>query len=178
MKLRDDVRSAITIQDYAEKPEIDGVQIIPLKRLNEDGGSFTELARLVEGISTYFPDIKVAQINYSEMEPGVIKAFHIHEKQTDVWYVPPSDKILLILIDLREDSPTKNLNMRFILGDGNSRLVVIPPGVAHGCKNISSKVARIIYFMDKHFSKDPQKCDEGRLPWDFIGTDIWEIKKG
>ncbi|MCK4446290.1 MAG: hypothetical protein KAW56_04330, partial [Candidatus Marinimicrobia bacterium] len=63
MKLRDDVRSAITIQDYTKKPEIDGIQIIPLKRLNDDGGSFTELARLAEGIHSDFPSIKIAQIN-------------------------------------------------------------------------------------------------------------------
>ena len=35
------------------------------------------------------------------MDPGVIKAFHLHRRQTDVWFVPPGDKMLLVLLDVR-----------------------------------------------------------------------------
>ena len=68
--------------------------------------------------------------------------------------------------------------MRLILGDGNSRLVRIPPGVAHGTKNLGADTGRIIYMVDVHFSTNPGQCDEGRLPWDFLGEDIWEVTKG
>jgi dTDP-4-dehydrorhamnose 3,5-epimerase len=120
----------------------------------------------------------VRQVNYSEMEPGAIKAFHMHFRQTDVWYVPPCDKLLLVLHDCRNDSPTEGKTMRFVLGDGKDRLVRIPPGVAHGARNIGPERGRILYMVDVLFSVDPDECDEGRLPWDHLGADIWEIVRG
>ena len=65
-----------------------------------------------------------------------------------------------------------------MLGDGNSRLVRIPPGVAHGVRNIGTTRGRMIYFVDTHFSPAPEDTDEGRLPWDFAGADAWEIARG
>jgi dTDP-4-dehydrorhamnose 3,5-epimerase len=68
--------------------------------------------------------------------------------------------------------------MRFMLGDGASRLVRIPPGVAHGVRNLATSPGRIIYFVDVQFSLDPATCDEGRLPWDHAGADVWEVTRG
>jgi dTDP-4-dehydrorhamnose 3,5-epimerase len=178
MKLNKTAQDNISLQDYSKKKIIDGVEIINLKRFNDDGGSFTELARVSSGIPEALPEFEIKQVNYSEMAPDVIKAFHLHKMQTDIWFVPPGDKILLVLADVREGSETEGKIMRIPLGDGNSRLIKIPPGVAHGCKNIATKTGRIIYFVNQIFSADPKTSDEGRLPWDFFGQDVWEIEKG
>ncbi len=165
-------------QDYKGRKRIEGVEIVELKRFNDDGGAMTELGRLDGGVHQQLPGFEARQINYSVVEPLAIKAFHLHTRQTDVWYVPPSDKILLVLGDVRKGSPTEGQMMRFVLGDGNSRLVRIPPGVAHGCKNLRPATpSAIIYFVDVQFSIDDD-CDEGRLPWDFFGTDCWEVERG
>jgi dTDP-4-dehydrorhamnose 3,5-epimerase len=138
----------------------------------------TELGRLSEGRLAALPDFTVRQINYSVMEPGAIKAFHLHCRQTDVWYVPPSDRMLIVLVDVRAGSSTEGGRMRFMLGNGTSRLLRIPPGVAHGVRNLGSEPGRIIYFVDVQFSPDPDLCDEGRLPWDHVGADIWSVTRG
>ena len=138
----------------------------------------TELARLTDGHSEVLKDFAVRQINYSEIEPGVIKAFHLHLRQTDVWYVPPGDRMLVVLLDVRHGSRTEGVRMRLILGAGASRLVRIPPGVAHGVRNVGSATGRIIYFVDVQFSPEPVQCDEGRLPWDYAGLDVWEMTRG
>ena len=171
-------KRAFGIQSYASSPRIDGVEIVELKRFADDGGSMTELARLTEGHPDALAGFTVCQINYSEIEPGVIKAYHLHQRQTDVWYVPPSDRMLLVLVDVRQGSKTEGVRMRFTLGAGNSRLVRIPPGVAHGVRNLAVAPGRIIYFTDIHFSPEPATCDEGRLPWDYAGADIWEVVRG
>ena len=93
-------------------------------------------------------------------------------------YVPPSDRLLLVLVDVRTGSPTEGTSMRFMLGNGASRLVRIPPGVAHGARNLGGATGHIIYFTDVHFSPDPADCDEGRLPWDYIGADVWDMTRG
>lgn len=168
---------AYGVQDYSPQPMIDGVEIVQLRRFNDDGGSMTELARLTDGDIEGLEGFKARQMNYSVMEPQAIKAFHLHKRQTDVWYVPPSDKMLLVLGDVRKGSPTEGLVKRIVLGDGNSRLVRIPPGVAHGVRNLrATERSAIIYFVDVQFSIDDQ-CDEGRLPWDFFGTDVWEVER-
>ena len=101
-----------------------------------------------------------------------------NRRQTDVWYVPPADKILLCVGDARQGSPTEGRVQRIILGDGNSRLVRIPPGVAHGAKNLlRERASTIVYFVDVQFSTGAE-CDEGRLPWDHFGTEIWEVEQG
>lgn len=177
MELSDAAKRAFRVQDYSPKPSIEGVELLELARHTDDGGSFTELGRFIAGASTAFPGFVLAQVNYSELEPGAIKAFHLHRRQTDVWYVPPGDKVLLVLIDVRAGSPTEGVRMRLVLGDGRSRLVRIPPGVGHGCRNLGPARGRIIYFTDTHFSPEPETSDEGRLPWDFAGADVWETSR-
>jgi len=178
MELTDAAKRVFSTQVYTPAPEIEGVEVIDLKRFVDDGGSFLELGRLSAGLHAACPGFEVRQINYSEMEPGAIKAFHVHRRQTDVWFVPPGDKMLLALLDVRAGSRTRDALRRLVLGDGASRLVRIPPGVAHGVKNLAAARGRIIYFVDVQFSPAPEACDEGRLPWDFAGADIWDVSRG
>lgn len=178
MEWSDEVKRAFSVQSYAPKTVIDGVEVVDLRRHHDDGGALTELLRLTDGHPDAFPDFTVRQVNYSELEPGVVKAFHLHARQTDVWFAPPTDRVLMVLLDVRKTSPTKGAQMRFMLGNGASRLVRIPPGVAHGAKNLGAQPGRLIYFVDQQFSPDPAACDEGRLPWDFAGADVWDVTRG
>ena len=165
-------------QDYHPRPRIEGVEVVELKRFNDDGGAMTELGRLNGGLHQQLPGFEVRQVNYSVLEPQAIKAFHLHERQTDVWFVPPTDKLLLVLGDVRKGSASEGVVTRSVLGDGNSSLVRIPPGVAHGCRNLRPNAGcAIIYFVDVQFSVDAD-CDEGRLPWDHFGEKVWEVERG
>ncbi len=176
--INDRAKAAFSFQDYSGRQTIQGIEIVELKRFNDDGGAITELGRLGAGMHGQLPGFECKQINYSEMEPGAVKAFHLHHRQTDVWYVPPCDKLLLVLHDCRKGSPTENTTLRVVLGDGKDRLVRIPPGVAHGARNLGQERGRIIYMVDVQFSVKPGECDEGRLPWDFLGAEVWEMVRG
>jgi dTDP-4-dehydrorhamnose 3,5-epimerase len=178
MELSPDAKRAFRIQAYASAPRIAGVEIVDLTRHPDDGGALTELARLSAGQVEALAGFTVRQVNYSEVEPGAIKAFHLHVRQTDVWYVPPADRMLLVLVDVRKGSPTEGVRMRFMLGDGASRLVRIPPGVAHGVRNLGARPGHIVYFVDVQFTPEPAACDEGRLPWDYLGADVWDVARG
>ena len=176
-QFNDSAHKQYAVQDYTPKRSIEGLEIVQLRRFNDDGGAMTELARLEDGRLAGIDGFVARQMNYSVMEPLAIKAFHLHKRQTDVWYVPPSDKLLLVVADVRKDSPTEGQIQRIVLGDGNSRVVRSPPGVAHGAKNLRHAApSAIIYFVDVQFSVD-EHCDEGRLPWDHFGADVWEVSK-
>jgi dTDP-4-dehydrorhamnose 3,5-epimerase len=178
MEFSPDAKRAFHVQAYGGAARIEGVRVVELVRHADDGGAMTELARLTDGRVAGLTDFVARQVNYSEMAPGTIKAFHLHSRQTDVWFVPPSDRMLVVLLDVRGGSATEGVRQRLVLGHGASRLVVIPPGVAHGVRNIGETPGRILYFTDTHFSPEPATCDEGRLPWDFAGRDVWEITRG
>ena len=177
MKFSDEIESRYRKQTYAPAEALAGVEVVELRRFADAGGSMTELARLDEGRLLGREGFLAAQMNYSTLEPGAVKAFHVHRQQTDVWFVPPEDRVLLVLADVRKGSATEGRSTRLVLGDTRSLLVRIPPGVAHGCKNLASHAARILYFVDRHFDPDPARTDEGRLPWDFLGAQIWDIPK-
>ncbi len=178
MQLSDSAKRAFSVQSYAPEPRLDGVEIVELVRHVDDGGALTELARLTQGASGALPGFTVCQVNYSELAPGAIKAFHLHQRQTDVWFVPPEDRILCALIDVRSGSPTEGVRTRIVLGAGQSRLIRIPPGVAHGARNVAAATGHIIYFTDLPFTPDPATCDEGRLPCDFAGPHVWDVARG
>jgi dTDP-4-dehydrorhamnose 3,5-epimerase len=178
MRLGDDAKRALSVQDYTPARPIDGVELVELRRFSDDGGAFTELGRLDAGALQALPGFAVRQVNYSELDPGAVKAFHLHRRQTDVWFVPPDDKMLVVLVDVRAGSPTEGVVRRLVLGDGTSRLLRVPPGVAHGVKNLGAGRGRIVYFVDVPFSPAPDECDEGRLPWDFAGAAVWDVVKG
>ncbi len=177
MKLSDEVKRKFSVQSYASQSRIDGVEVGELKRHVDEGGSLTELGRLAAGTLAGMSAFTVQQVNYSELAPGAIKAFHLHLRQTDVWFVPPADRVLCVLIDARAGSRTEGVRSRVLLGDGRSQLLRIPPGVAHGARNLASTTGRIIYFTDLHFTCEPDTCDEGRLAWDFAGAEIWNIAR-
>ena len=175
-----DVASQVTVQDYSAQRRIAGVEIVELRRFVDEGGSFLELGRLARGVLEDSPakDFEVRQLSYSVMDPGAVKAFHLHYEQSEFWFVPPESKLLVGLYDVRATSETAKTAMRFTAGDGQARLVYIPAGVAHGAANLGRERAQIIYFTDRTFSPDPDQCDERRLPWDILGADFWSMAKG
>ena len=115
------------LQSYERKPGIDGLEIVELKRFNDDGGAMTELARLDGGAVQGLKGFQALQVNYSTMEPLAIKAFHLHKRQTDVWYVPPADKILLVVADVRAGSKSEGLVQRIVRRR--------PPALGHGARD-------------------------------------------
>ena len=98
------------------------------------------------------------------LEPGKAQKVHTHDDQ---------DKVYVVLegrgrITVGAEDETLEA------GDA----VVAPAGVAHGVRNIGTTTGHLIYFVDEYFTTDPATCDEGRLPWDYVGADIWEMTRG
>ena len=172
-----ELQKDVFVQDYSKKPMIEGVKIVEAKRWAGEDGTFEDLLRLNEtGHLELFPEIQVRQINRSKLLPGSIKAWHLHFKQEDVWYVSPDDHMILGLWDTRENSPSKGKTQKIIMGNGTSKLVVVPRGVAHGVVNVGKKPGSIYYFVNNQYNL--ADADEHRLKWDAQGADFWEIEKG
>lgn len=166
----------LTTQEYGASTPIEGVSFISLEYHGDDSGEFVELGRFTNGKVEAVPSMSIAQISTSLLLPGAVKAFHLHFNQTDVWYVSPHERLLVGLLDTRKSSLTVSKTMRFILGGGVARALVIPSGVAHGAANVWDKPVTMTYFTDQTF--DAKHPDEQRLPYDLFGEDFWKLKKG
>jgi dTDP-4-dehydrorhamnose 3,5-epimerase len=172
-----DFSQDLSVQDYSKKTPIEGVQLINLNHFVDDGGALAEIVRLDDsGRLQVFPEFQVKQSTYSQVLPSAIKAFHLHYNQEDVWFVLPNDRLLIGLFDARKDSPTYKNSMRFVMGAGRAQILYLPRGVAHGLANVWTAPAHMIYFVNQCFN--PDQPDELRLPWDSLGADFWDIRKG
>lgn len=136
---------------------IDGVIFKELVTHTDERGFFREIIRTSDDI---FAE-GFGQWSHSLMHAGTAKAWHIHQRQADWWYVALGT-LKVALYDTRFDSPTHGKLMEFLMGDHHPACVVrIPPGVAHGCKAINGPV-HLFYITSNLY--DP--ADEGRIPHD------------
>lgn len=166
----------IYTQNYLKKEIIDGVKIIALHNHVSEEGDFSELIRFSkDGTMTQLPIFKIAQINRTKLHPKSIKAWHLHFKQNEIWYITPSDHLLVGLWDVRRGSRTESKIMRVVLGGGNSQLLFIPRGVAHGSCNLTEKSVELFYFVDQSFHL--ANPDEKRMHWDTLGAEFWVPQK-
>ena len=176
-RLASDVARHVRTESYGPQPEIEGVERLPLKKHRSLEGWFMEHLRLqgghVEGLARPFA---VRQLSVSRAEPKRINAFHLHVKavQDELWCV--LDGILMVwLVDVREGSPTHGVRRREMLTAEEPCLLHVPTGVAHGYK-AGWRGATLLYAMNAQF--DPEDPNEGRLPWDYFGPELWEEDRG
>ena len=134
---------------------IDGVVFKELVTHGDERGFFREILRKSDDI---FKE-GFGQCSHAVVYAGVAKAWHVHLRQIDWWYVA-TGVLKVALHDTRADSPTHRQTMEFLMGENQKPQVVrIPPGVAHGYKCVNGP-AHIIYVMSHTY--DPE--DEGRIP--------------
>jgi dTDP-4-dehydrorhamnose 3,5-epimerase len=137
---------------------IDGVHIKELVRHPDDRGFFTEILRDDDGLLRRF-----GQASLSMTYPGVIKAFHYHKRQDDLWFFPVGSA-QVVLYDLRPGSKTQGLTQVLYAGEDHPILIVVPVGVAHGYRVLGPKPLMIVYFTtESYVAGNP---DEHRIAWD------------
>ena len=137
--------------------QIAGVKVKPLVRHPDDRGFFEEILRDDDDLLRRF-----GQASLSMSYPGVIKAFHYHERQDDLWFFPVGSA-QVVLYDGRSASPTKGVTQVLYPGEDNPLLIVIPVGVVHGYRVLGSKPLMIVYFTTESYQ--PDHPDEKRLAW-------------
>jgi dTDP-4-dehydrorhamnose 3,5-epimerase len=174
-----DAARDLSRQSYAPKPAIDGVRLDEASVFRGVDGSFVELTRLdPDGSVTGLPGFRPVQWNWSVLEPGGVKAWHLHLGQEDLWIVPPDSRLLVGLVDLRRTSATASRVQRMTLGAGRCHRLLVPRGVAHGMANLTTRPQAVLYAVNRFFSSDPDSTDEWRLPWDRFGADFWSMERG
>ena len=148
--------TAATRPDVTGPRLIEGVVIKDLVTHPDERGFFREMIRVTD---EFFGEGSFAQLSHSLMHPGSGKGWHYHPDQIDWWYVIGSLKV--VLYDLREGSPTHRVTNEVFMGDMyGSKILKIPPMVAHGCRALDT--THLLYVTSSVYNPE----QEGRIPHD------------
>lgn len=143
---------------------IDGVQVVPLRRLPDERGTILHMLR-----STDEHFIQFGEIYFATVYPGVVKGWHKHREMT-LNYACIYGRIKLVLYDGREGSRSQGVLQEIFLGPDDHSLVVIGPEIWTGYKGMSTPFA-IVANCCTH-PHDPARSDrldpfENDIPYDW-----------
>jgi len=150
---------------------IDGVIVKKLARHVDDRGYVMEILR---DDDEHF--LGFGQVYVSACFPGVIKAWHCHEHQTDNFCVIQGNA-KVGLYDDRPDSPTNGEAQAIVAGELSPLLIQIPPLVWHGFMPVGSETAVVVNVPTRHYDRD----EPDELRRDLLDPEIpftWQTEGG
>ena len=149
---------------------IHGVRTKTLRRIAAERGWLMEILRADD--ADLFE--RFGQVYVSATYPGVVKAWHFHKRQTDN-FACIAGMVKLVLVDTREDSPTRGGVNEFFIGDQNPAIVQVPNLVYHGWKCISPEMSLVVNVPNEPYRySDPDEYrlePHGTLPYDWTRRD-------
>ena len=129
---------------------VEGIQVFPLKRFEDERGWFLELRR-----DSKLPEATV-QTNLSFSRKGVIRGLHYHARGQDDLFACLQGMARVVVLD-RETGETFTVD----IGDENPLAVYIPGRHAHGFEALSDLL--FCYHVTAEY--DPADPDEHGIPW-------------
>lgn len=131
---------------------IPGAALFVLDRHPDERGSFTEVFRASDLGGDF------VQANHSKTKAGVLRGLHFHVRQSDAWYIVAGEAEAG-LADLRRGREGRATAVVPLRGD-EPRVLLIPPGVAHG---FAAKThVDLLYWVDRYYDGS----DEHTVAWD------------
>jgi len=130
---------------------IDGVELYPLSRREDERGWFLELRR-----ESWLP-APTRQTNFSFSRQGVIRGLHFHERGQNDLFACLQGTARVVVLD-RESGETFTVD----IGDENPVGVWIPGRHAHGFEALTDLL--FCYHVTEEY--DPADPDEHEIPWD------------
>jgi dTDP-4-dehydrorhamnose 3,5-epimerase len=130
---------------------IDGVELYPLSRREDERGWFLELRR-----ESWLP-APTRQTNVSFSREGVIRGLHYHDRGQNDLFACLQGTARVVVLD-REVGETFTID----IGDENPVGVWIPGRHAHGFEALTDLL--FCYHVTEEY--DPADPDEHEIPWD------------
>jgi len=152
-------QSHTTAEGVLRLDPIDGVRYRLTRPVSHRQGHLTEVFRADWG----FTETRIVQVNMTATFAREVRAWGIHRFTIDRLFAA-SGSLCIVCYDGRRQSTTFGCINEFFLGERNQGLVVIPPGVYHGWKNIGDDEAVIVSMPSRPY--DHAAPDRWELPWD------------
>jgi dTDP-4-dehydrorhamnose 3,5-epimerase len=130
---------------------IEGVEVLPLRRREDERGWFAELRR-----ESALP-AQTRQTNISFSRAGVIRGLHYHERGQNDLFACLQGMARVVVLD-RDTGESFSTD----IGDDNPVAVWIPGRHAHGFEALTDLL--FCYHVTEEY--DPEDPDEHEIPWD------------
>lgn len=155
------------------KSAIDDVWVIEPTLFEDQRGHFLEAfrERLFRERGFIY---RYVQDNISQSRQGTLRGLHyqIHPHLQSKLVMALSGKVLDVAVDIRRNSPTFGQYVSAELSEENRRMMLIPPGFAHGF-SVLSESATIYYKCSSYYDKESERG----IRWDDPAVDIdWKVE--
>ena len=137
---------------------LDGIVVKAIKRNVDERGSFSEIMRL--DWKELIGKDEIVQTNFAITYPGIVRAWHRHEKGQIDYFVVLRGALKICAFD----EETNELDEIISTGE-NLQVVRIPGHYWHGYKVVGDELSIIVYFVNKLY--DYNNPDEIRRPWNY-----------
>lgn len=132
----------------------------------DDRGYLLELLRNDDPFFNQFGQVYASAIN-----PGVVKGFHKHSRQTE-HITCIYGQVRLVLVDERDGTPTIE---EYHLSPLAPKMIVVEPEVWYGWCSVSPEISLLINVTDTAFdaaNPDGTRIDPHQNPWGYS----WDVK--
>ena len=151
--------------------KIEGVVVQKLVEHTDPRGTLVQTFRsdsLPSGVSPV-----MSYVSYTE--PGIGRGPHEHKEQTDVFAFIGPGSFEIYLCDNRRESDTYEIRMRMVAGKKNPVLIVIPPGIVHGYRNVSEEErGMVINYPDRLYRGWGEEEDVDGIRHEDRGDEFYE----
>lgn len=154
---------------------VNGVVLENLPVIPASGGAVLKMlnpqSQLLPNLASCF-----GELYFSEINPGIIRAWKRHKFQTQ-HFTAPVGLLKLGFFDVRLDSPTRGQGFSLLLGrPDHYRLLAIPPGIWYGFEGVANTPSLICNFASH--PHDPAEMERApasgaEAPADWSSLALW-----
>lgn len=134
-----------------------GLGVVQPHTHSDDRGTFKRVF-CQKLFGEFIPDIKILQINRSlTAKPGTVRGLHFQRQpyvETKIIQVLKG-RIFDVAVDLRISSPTFLRWEGVELTKENEKILIIPPGFAHGFQTLEPDT-ELLYFHDNYYTPEAE----------------------
>ena len=138
-----------------------GVRIQDLKKIVDERGFFGEIMR--QDWKDLLSDDSILQANVSLSYPGMIRAWHRHNRGQVDYFIVLRGSIKICAYDDKQGSPTNGQLDEIVTSEENFQVVRIPGFYWHGTKALGDKPSLTVYCVNRLY--DFKNPDEERRAW-------------
>ena len=139
--------------------DIDGVLILEPKVFGDERGFFVESFNQKAFNEAVQAEINFVQDNHSRSARGVLRGLHFQREPHSQGKLVrvTQGRVFDVVVDIREDSPTKGGWLGLDLEAAEHKQVWIPPGLAHGFL-VLSETADFLYKTTDYYVPSSEGC--------------------
>ncbi len=138
-----------------------GVRAYDVKKNVDERGFFAEILR--QDWKDFLGNEGIVQTNLSYSYPGIIRAWHRHDRGQVDYFVVLKGSMMICAYDDKQGSATRGQLDEIIASNHKLQVIRIPGHYWHGTKTVGNRPSLTVYYVNRLY--DAKNPDEERRPW-------------